>query len=324
MRRLNSYFLNLSATDLTVVIFYFILTGLNLIYYSVVHPWMLLVLMNAAVITFVFSIAYLDKKAPDCFWKYIHYWYLVPLILLTFKELYLMVHPIRHYDYDFLLIAADRFIFGTDPTEVLDKIANPFLTELLQIVYGTFYFLPIILGVALMRKRKYAALDFSMFCIVYGFFLSYMGYFILPGVGPRFTLHNFSNINKDLPGLWLTNFLREVVNIGESIPAGTKNPMSVVQRDVFPSGHTEMTLITMYLAVKFNSRAKYFLLPTGALLIFATVYLRYHYFIDLVGGLIFMIFTIWSGKYIYNKWQKITHKKEFSYKEVTRVYQLSE
>lgn len=156
-------------------------------------------------------------------------------------------------------------------------------------------------------------MDYAVFSVIYGFFLSYMGYFALPGIGPRFTLHQFDYINSELPGLLLTNFLREIVNIGESIPAGTVNPAEAVQRDIFPSGHTMITLIVMYFSIKLKSRSKYFLIPVGILLIFATVYLRYHYVIDLIGGALLMVFSVWSGKYLFNWWQKKNGLEEFKY-----------
>jgi len=323
MKKFLSEIKILNINDVAVISFYILLTVLNIIFYTRIEQWIICVLVNIGIIIFVITVAYLEKKSGKSFWKYIHYWYLAPLVLLTFKEIYLMVKPIRIYDFDHLLIQADRFIFGFDPTVELAKIANPILTEILQISYGTFYLLPIILGVSLMRNRKYLALDFSLFCVIYGFFLSYIGYFLLPAIGPRFTLHDFHNINIELPGLWLTNFLREIVNMGESIPSGTPNPEQVVQRDVFPSGHTQMTLITMYLSWKFNSKTKYFLIPNGALLIFATVYLRYHYVIDLIGGLLFMMFTIWSGKHLFFKWKRFTSEPELT-EQINHIYQLAE
>ena len=242
-----------------------------------------------------------------------HYWYIAPLVLITFKEIYFMVKPIRVYDFDNLFIAIDRWIFGADPTHVLYQFSTPWLTELLQIIYGTFYLLPIILGLFLLRKKRFIALDFAVFTIFYGFCLSYLGYFTLPGIGPRFTLHEFSTINTELPGIFLTNFLRELVNAGESIPAGTINPAEVVQRDVFPSGHTMITLIVIFLSVRLKSRSRFFFVPVGSLLIFSTVYLWYHYVIDLIGGLVFMIFAVWSAKHIFNWWRKKIGKPQFEY-----------
>ena len=262
--------------------------------------------MNFAITAYIIFVSYFDEKKSGIIWKQLHYWYFVPLIFLLFKELYLMVDPIRGIIYDDLLIKSDRFLFGADPTHVLMKIANPVLTEIMQIAYGTFFFLPVILGINLVLKDKIEEFNYSAFIIVYGFVLSYIGYLLFPAIGPRFTLHNYEMNNVEMPGLFLTNYLREIVNSGESIPMGTLHPALIVQRDAFPSGHTQMTLLAMYLSVKFKSNTKYFIIPDGILLIFATVYLRYHYVTDVLGGIVFMLLTIWSGKYIYSWWMNIT------------------
>jgi membrane-associated phospholipid phosphatase len=313
MQRIKSILHNLKAFDLVVVVFFIFLSILNIIYRDRIELWFTLVLLNIGVILFAFAIAFFEEKYNNRFWRIIHYWYIAPLILLTFKELYFMIKPIRQVDYDYLFIAIDRWMFGTDPTHFLYQFSHPVLTEILQIIYGLFYFLPIILALFLMRNKRYVAADFVVFSVIYGFYLSYLGYFTLPGIGPRFTLHDFANINEDLPGLFLTNFLREMVNTGESIPFGTLEPDVVVQRDIFPSGHTMITLIVMYLSVKLKSRSRYFLLPIGALLIFSTVYLWYHYVIDLIGGLIFAIFSLWTGKYIFNWWREKVGAEQFEY-----------
>jgi membrane-associated phospholipid phosphatase len=313
MQRIKSFLHNLKAFDLVVVVFFLFLSILNIIYRDRIELWFTLVLLNIGVILFAFALAFFEEKYNNRFWRIIHYWYIAPLILLTFKELYFMIKPIRQVDYDYLFIAIDRWMFGTDPTHFLYQFSHPVLTEILQIIYGLFYFLPIILSLALMRNKRYVAADFVVFSVIYGFYLSYLGYFTLPGIGPRFTLHDFANINEDLPGLFLTNFLREMVNTGESIPFGTLEPDVVVQRDIFPSGHTMITLIVMYLSVKLKSRSRYFLLPIGALLIFSTVYLWYHYVIDLIGGLIFAVFSLWTGKYIFNWWRKKVGAEQFEY-----------
>lgn len=304
---------HLKAFDVVVIAFYIILSVIHIIYRDRIETWLIWTVVNFCIIIISFALAYMESKYDNEFWNGVHYWYIVPVVLITFKELYFMIKPIRIYDHDQMFIAIDRWMFGADPTHLLWQIANPVLTELLQIVYGMFYLLPILLGLFLLRKKRYVAMDFAMFTIVYGFYLSYLGYFIWPGIGPRFTLHNFETINQDLPGLFLTNFLREIVNSGESIPAGTLNPAEVVQRDIFPSGHTMITLIVMYLSFRLKSRSRFFFLPVGTLLIFSTVYLWYHYVIDLLGGLVFMIFALWTGRYIFNWWRRKIGKPEFEY-----------
>lgn len=303
----------LRPTDFLVIVFYSILTIINIIFYDKIGNWLTHVILNLLLIISIITLAAFVSKTKNILLQQVHYWYIVPLIFATFKEMHFMVEPLRGVIYDDFLIKVDRFIFGFDPTVLLYNIANPVLTELLQIVYGTFFFLPIILGIDLLLKNKDRQFCFMTFIIVYGFFLSYLGYITVPAIGPRFTLHDFDLTNIELPGLFLTNFLREIVNAGESIPAGTPNPALVVQRDAFPSGHTQMTLLVMYLSVKFNTRTKYFFLINGSLLIFATVYLRYHYVADLIGGMLFMIFTLWSGFKIYNYILKVQGNHKFQY-----------
>lgn len=313
MNILKSFLHNLKAFDLVVVVFSVFLMILHVIFHNRIENTLIWLFVDTGIILFAILISYLEEKSKSKTWRIIHYWYIAPLILLTFKQLYAMIKPIRVDDYDLLFIAIDRWMFGTDPTKFLFQFSHPVLTEILQIVYGTFYLLPIILGLALLKNKKYVELDFATFSVIYGFYLSYLGYFSLPGIGPRFTLHEFALVNEQLPGLWLTNFLREVVNSGESIPSGTLNPAEVVQRDVFPSGHTMITLIVMYLSVRLKSRTRYFFIPVGSLLIFSTVYLWYHYVIDLIGGLVFMMFSIWSGKIIFNWWRRKIGMVEFEY-----------
>ncbi len=316
MKKIKELLQDLTASDIIVIGFGLFLSLLNLIFLFKIEGWYVNILINFGFTAFIFALAYMHKATGKMFWEQFHYWYLVPTIFFSFKEVGYMIRYIHNgADYDRFLIAIDRFIFfGNDPTHLLYHIANPFLTEILQVAYSTFFFLPVIMGIDLILNKRIKELTYGTFIIVYGFFLSYLGYFLWPGIGPRFTLHEFANTSKELPGLFIADFLREFLNAGEGIPAGTLNPAAVVQRDVFPSGHTQMTLLTMYLAYKFNIKSRRFIIPVGILLIFATVYLRYHYFVDLLGGAGFMVLTLITGHFIYNKWAKYKKEEPFDWR----------
>ena len=203
-----------------------------------------------------------------------------------------MIGPIHQgRDYDQLLMAIDRWLFRINASEWLGGFANPGLTEVLQIAYSLFYVFFVAIGLELYLKRDLSQFRYFRFTVVYGFFISYIGYFFLPAVGPRFTLHDFSKIDIELPGLYLTPALRWFVNIFESIPSGASNAIALAnaQRDVFPSGHTMMTVIAAILAFEYKLKIRYYVFCAGMLLILATVYLRYHYLIDLVAGA-FLVF----------------------------------
>ena len=144
----------LSPTDLVVIVFYLFLITINLVFHNQIDQWVLLVSLDFLLIFFVVYLAYKSDRTKHKIWENMHFYYVVPLIFLSFKEVYVLLESIHAHDYDQLLITADRLIFGTDPTVVLYKIANPVLTEILQIAYGTFFILPVILGVEFQLKHK--------------------------------------------------------------------------------------------------------------------------------------------------------------------------
>ncbi len=78
----------------------------------------------------------------------------------------------------------------------------------------------------------------------------------------------------------------------------------LAQRDAFPSGHTQMALISLYLAHQYRLKSRFILYLLGTLLIISTVYLRYHYVIDVIGGVIFMIITVWTAPKIVALWER--------------------
>lgn len=298
----------LSPGDFVSISFLLFLTILALVFSSRVSQWSTVVAINLAVIVVICILAWLAEHKKTKLLVGLHRWYCYAIILFTFKVLYVMVHPIHPVDYDQLFISIDRWVFGVNPTEWLARYAHPVITEILQTAYFSYYILFIILGVEIYRRYAIEEFDKAAFLIVYGFYLSYIGYFSLPGVGPRFTLHDFSSINTDLPGIFLTNILREIINVGESIPKNHPNPIEMVQRDVFPSGHTQLTIVVMALAFRYRLKARWLLTVLGTLLIIGTVYLRYHYVVDLVAGGLLAWFTIWSGNKLEVWWQSVAHR----------------
>jgi membrane-associated phospholipid phosphatase len=214
-------------------------------------------------------------------------WSPIVIIPINFTELHYLVHTVSPIDYDQALINMDYGLFGVHPTVWMEQLANPWLTEYLQIIYTTFYFLPIILAYILWRKKEYEEFDFFTFVIVFGFYLSYLGYFIVPAVGPRFTLDHLQSF--PVTGIWATDAIRHTLDTLENI-----------QRDAFPSGHTEMTLLSMIYAYKYSKKYFYVLLVIGSSLIFSTVYLRYHYVVDVIAGIALAIAVVITARSVYN------------------------
>jgi membrane-associated phospholipid phosphatase len=277
----------LHSTDRLMITFWGLLSLVSLLWYSRLKFWWAIPAVNVAAMLLVCGIACASQVSGSRWLRWVHDWAAFPLVIFTYKQIYFLIRVIHQgKDYDQVLIALDRTLLHINLTEWLAQYSNPYLTEVLQVAYSLFYAIFLIIGLELYRRHDISRFrDFS-FTIVYGFFLSYIGYLFLPSVGPRFTLHDFSKINAELPGLLFTPALRWFVNIFESIHPGMSNSMALAaaQRDVFPSGHTMLTLVAVVLAYRYRLKVRTPMLILGVLLIIATIYLRYHYLVDLIAG----------------------------------------
>lgn len=157
----------------------------------------------------------------------------------------------------------------------------------------------IVYGLELYLWKRYSEYKYAMYMIVLGFWVSYLLYLVFPAVGPRFTLHDFYSIKTQLPGLFFTDKLRAFLDFGESIPSGVANPIAFAQRDAFPSLHLSMAILVAYLSRKIKSKSFYFYLPYTILIAISTIYLRYHYVVDLFAGILTIVFVIYLGNYLY-------------------------
>ncbi len=223
--------------------------------------------------------------------------YLVALIPTIYEQTLTFLPAINSHDVDATLIALDYMLigvpFGNHPTHLLARITHPILTEYLQFTYMLFFFLPIMQGAELVCKKRDSDVLYFAYTIGFGFFISYLLYYCTPAIGPRFTLHDFSKLSQEMPGILLTDFFRGVVNAGAGLPPNIPNPAEIVHRDCMPSGHTMLTLMNIFLAFKYQSRLRWFFVVIGGSLIFATLYLRYHYVVDVLAGTICAVITHW-------------------------------
>ncbi len=281
---------DLHSGDLYTAFMLVLYSLLALLFHQSIHGSATVVWTNVLVLLLVGTSIILCRLTGSTAVRFVRQFYVVPVIYMLYDQTHVFVPVIHPQDYDHLLIAADRAIFGLDPTVWLSRFASPILTEYLQICYFIFYLLPVAHALELWLKGDVERVVEFARMMAFVFFISYALYFVLPAIGPRFTLHEFASTDQELPGLWLTDTLRKVINVGGGVVSGSVNPASIVNRDCMPSGHTMLTIVNIVLAFRYRSRLRYVFLGIGSSLIFATIYLRYHYVIDLiVGGLLVLL-----------------------------------
>ncbi len=287
-KRTEFYLGRLRSADAVNIIYQIIVLLILLTHFGKIQYAGLFLLLHIVIILFLWRLPQMPSL-PLLNW--LRLWNPLITVPLNFAELHYLVHTVRPQDMDALLIKIDYALFGVHPTIWLEQISFPALTEYLQIVYSTFYFIPLVLALLLYFKNRMEELDFFTLIMVYGFYLSYLLYFTVPAIGPRFSLAHLQQ--EPVRGLFFTELIRHTLNTLENI-----------QRDCFPSGHTAMTFLTMFYARRFHKKYFYVLLVIGTSLIFSTVYLRYHYVIDVVGGLAMAGVVIVTAPYLHRVLQK--------------------
>jgi membrane-associated phospholipid phosphatase len=214
----------------------------------------------------------------------------VLFVILIFISLGDLIQYLRA-DIDQTLLRIDRSLFGVDPTVWIEWMIVPWLTDLLSFFYGIYYFLPVSLIVTLYAANRKEDFREAVFVLVFGYFISFIGYMFFPAIGPRYTIPHLQSVPLD--GGFLTPFTRDILNA-----------MEHNKRDCMPSGHTQIALMTLFLSYRFERRLFYVLLPCVCGLILSTIYLRYHYVIDLmVGATLAVLCTILAPR-IYDWWKR--------------------
>lgn len=263
-----------NPVDVLILSFLGLLIVTVSVYSSLIPEWGSLVLLYSGIsLVLVFLIFTANNREG---WRQIvwfHDFFPVCAILVVFNSLAKITPYLHETTLDSLFIEADRLLFGTDPTVWLERALHPLLVDSLQLAYTSYYFLPVVLVLVLYQGWDRRAFDEAVFGIVLAFFLSYTGYLLFPAVGPRYALQHVQAF--PLEGSPLSQAIREALDQLE------KN-----KRDAFPSGHTAVVLVMLYYCHRHARRLLPICLPLVMALIVSTVYLRYHYVVDVLAGIL--------------------------------------
>lgn len=195
----------------------------------------------------------------------------IPVVPFVFLNLGALIPLVNAGILDGALERLDRTLLGAEVQAALYTIALPWwLTDLLTLAYSTFFFLPIVLAVAL-AKRRDAYLPRVVTALVFTFLLSYAGYFVVPALGPRATeaQARYATLPPGLVGAPVRDLL---------------DHWEKTKSDAFPSGHTMVTLAVLFCARRRHPRLYNAIMPVGALLIAATILLTYHWLVDVLAA----------------------------------------
>lgn len=247
--------------------------------------------MNAFLI--IFGLVILSGRHDLSLLKVIRNWIPIVIVLMAYENLGNLVRFINPHDADPVLKRLDEYLFlGTNPTLWLEQWIRPWFSEVMHSCYTSYYpFLPII-GFVLYISRDFYRFRNVMISVTLGFYIGYIGYLLVPAVGPRYYMAPLFTV--DIKGVTiLSERLYDILVALES-----------TRRDCFPSLHTAITVIVTTYAFMYRRWLFWFLLPVNIGIIMATMYLRYHYFVDLIAGFALAAFCVWAGPRINDFWYR--------------------
>ncbi|HYC78461.1 MAG TPA: phosphatase PAP2 family protein [Planctomycetota bacterium] len=270
--------------------------------------WIALDLAALLGIAVLYAVGPRISPRAQALWRLLHGCVFVPTV---FTQVGFLIKALRGADYAVRLAAIDRRLFGgRDPLEALEAIATPWLTEAMQWAYTSYLLMPAAAVILIAVKAPPAATSRAAFSLLGVMYLSYVGYWIVPAGGPN--LHNnfgplldvsaaypypvhrdLYTFRTDLPGTWLADELRLWMFRAE-----------LTKQDCFPSGHAAVAVTCWGVARRLGRVYGLWFAPFALGVVLSTVYLRYHYVIDVIAGVLLAAYCLGPFLRLHDRWAR--------------------
>ncbi len=191
------------------------------------------------------------------------------------RDLLPLANPTRNFDAQ--LYQLDLTLFGVEPAVSLQHWVTPALTEWFSFFYFSYFcLLAFHIFPILTLARNQQLLGEFCFSMLWLYCVGHIGYLLVPGYGPTVAIAD--EFATQLPsGLWYDMVVSTVSAAG-------------AQMDIFPSLHTAAPLFFTLFAIRHRDRVPFrYAWPVLAFFsvntMIATMYLRWHWVIDVVAGI---------------------------------------
>ena len=208
------------------------------------------------------------------YWEIVRDWFPFLVILLMYYSLWGdATHLLITTDRDAALIALDQRLFHFQASVAIQRFISPPLTGWMEFAYAYHIFnIPLVACFLYVRRPRGRFREMMCGVLVVSFF-GLLGYLVVPAIGPMYTLRHQYTVPLAQP-LGVFNRHVEFMDFAR------------IRRDVFPSLHVGISFV-VWLYARRNSRPlAWVLAPLVLSLWVSTVYLRYHYLVDCVAGLV--------------------------------------
>jgi membrane-associated phospholipid phosphatase len=251
---------------------YIFLTGILLIIFAdKLEDKMPHILLRLSMVGLILLIKFIGERFPGSLMTFIRYSYPLAIIIFFYTETAYFKN-VLFADFDPLLVHFEDALFGFQPSiEFSARFPYKWLNEIMFMGYSFYYFLTffICFAIFLLRREKFKKVTFV---IIFSFLFYYLIFIAFPAVGPQF---HFPYPENYVPVYGIFGKFERFLQVAGERPTAA-----------FPSAHIGIGIILVYFTLVYLPR----LLPAVSIvfiiLCFATVYLKAHYLIDVLGGFI--------------------------------------
>lgn len=195
----------------------------------------------------------------------------------------------------------EQRFFGSQPSlDWMHRFPDRWVAELLFGAYFSFYLMIVGLGVALWMRER-AAFRHFVSVTVFVFYVCYLAYIALPVVGPRVAYPGVVS-----PPLQIDEFVTSPITPPASVQAAAfYRLMDWIYRHfegagaAFPSSHVAVAIVTVWFSFRYLRSIRWLHAFVAGLLCLSTVYGRYHYVLDVLGGILAAAVLIPVGNWLY-------------------------
>jgi membrane-associated phospholipid phosphatase len=212
---------------------------------------------------------------PAAAQKFLHFWrhwYPHLFFLFCFEELGKLVHLVTPGWHDAKLIAADYWLTSVHPTVWLEQFSTPARNDFMQFAYLTYFTYLLVVGGVLYYRRDWRGYWSVMTYSAAGYAIGYVIAILFPIESPWFSMTGAWH--GSLQGGPFTAAINFIEHFGR------------VRGAAFPSEHVAGSVAAVWGAWRHRRWLFWVMLPLVMCMCVSTVWGRYHYVVDVFGGMV--------------------------------------
>jgi membrane-associated phospholipid phosphatase len=203
--------------------------------------------------------------------RFLHDWYPLAMFIFSFEEVARFALSLSPHWHNDALVCIEEGAFGVSPNLWIGRFRSPWLSEVLDAGYFSYYpMFPVTGGLLYARKDKRLFRELMVTSVLM-YAMAFLVYLLFPTQSP---LHAANSASVAVHGgafTWLVSLVQR--------HAG-------VHGNAFPSSHVALAVLCVVFAFRHARIAGLALLPFLVLICISSVYDGYHYFSDVIAGIL--------------------------------------